>query len=98
MTVPVNKRKESKLKVSIATETLLRHTADCVSNKNKFPDAFYDIITKDIVSLAKAIHLKCKHANDIRVTNVTNKNERIRLQEEAIKHCDEFYKGLWEEQ
>lgn len=92
MSVPVYKRKESKLEVFIKARTLATYTIQICANDKTFPKEFRTLITGEIVKEAKDIFLNICEANKVRVIDASSAEERLGLQQKANRGCDRL---LW---
>ncbi len=95
MSVPEEKRKESKLTVILKALQLAEYTNDILANEKKFDPAFREILGNKIADMAQKIYINCRLANGTRVTKpVTNeivprnKARRVKYQDEAIELCE----------
>lgn len=90
MSVPVYRRTKGKLEVLVKARQFFEEFAKAVTNENKFPPIYQDVIIKDLVTLAKNVYLKCWRANNIRVVDSETYLSRRRLQEEALLDIKDF--------
>jgi hypothetical protein len=94
MTVPVNKRKESKLEVLVKTEKLMRHTINCTTSKVFVESSFGYPLSIEMQELSIAIHISCCDANNIRVVDRETAIERRNLQKHAFNCCKKLISRL----
>jgi len=91
MSVPADKRTESKLKVIMLAKDLAAYTLKITSNSKVFLPECNDNLTKRIVEAALNIYLDAWNANDIKVDGSRKRaDERLELQENAIRSCKDL--------
>lgn len=88
MSVPVTKRSENKLEVALRANELCIYTLQITTNEKVFLPQYYNALTSKLQNFAMNIYNNVWQANNIRVTNKNEFNERRRLQTEAIKNCN----------
>ena len=89
MSVPKNKRKESKLQVILFARDLASYTIKITKNENTFPPEYRWGVTNKIVETATSIYMDCWTANNIYVHgDAEKKRERIFLQRRAVLNCN----------
>lgn len=91
MSVPADKRTESKLKVIMLAKDLAAYTLKITSNSKVFLPEYNDNLTKHIVEAALNIYLDAWNANDIKVDGSRKRaDERLQLQENSIRSCKDL--------
>ena len=97
MSVPENKRTQSKLEVIIKALAVANYTNEILANRKKFPEEYDHILGDDIKRAGQSIYRNCRLANDLRVQKpVTGqideeaREARLRLQTKAIQDCNEL--------
>lgn len=88
MSVPVGERKESKLEVFVQALSLVKYTLEITKNEKIFLPEYKGCVTDDIVETAKNIYIDSWDANNIRVTNKKDWEERRILQLRAARNCN----------
>ena len=85
MAVRKGDQEQGKLQVIEASKNMLRYTYDRVRDKT-FPKADKWIMPKSIWEQVVSAHTKIIRANEIRVDNAQDAEERLLLQKEAVGH------------
>ena len=73
------------LQAYIHAEELARHTIVCCANTTIFKEEYKCVLTDRIVDAAIEIMTAVGEANDIRVTSIEERDERLRLQRLALR-------------
>ena len=91
MSVPADKRTESKLKVIMLAKDLAAYTLKITSNSKVFLPELREDLTSLITDAAVKIYLDAWNANDIKVDGSRKRaDDRLELQESAIRHCKDL--------
>ena len=88
MSVPVNRRTESKLEACVQAHDLCCYTLQITSNPKNFPEKFQHSLTDKIIDTAIEIHTLAWSANNIYVNSADDFKNRIALQEAAAIKCN----------
>ena len=88
MSVEAGKRTKNKFEVLLKARDLAKYTLEITKNSNVFLPEYQTALTDDIIRFAKDIYIKAWTANNIRVTNREQANERRKLQIEAGRNCN----------
>lgn len=90
MSVNKGKRKtqKSKLQVLVMTKGLASYTIRICKNQKVFLVECNTAITNDIVHIATMIHVYAWNANNIKVKNAEQANQRRNLQNKAVVLCN----------
>lgn len=68
--------------------SLAAYTIKITKNPHTFPPEYNNGITNDIIHSAKVIYTNCWSANNIYVREKQDWIDRCRLQEEAVRECN----------
>ena len=97
MSVPEKLRRQGKLEVIIKAYDVSNYTNKILSNRNKFPEEFDNVLGDDLKRNGQAIYRYCRLANDLRVLKPVSgeideeaREARYRLQKNAIQACTEL--------
>lgn len=88
MSVPEGQRGESKFDIFVRTRELACYTIKICCNQTVFLPEYQNAVTNSIIRAATLVFTNVWDANNIRVTTATDKNERRRLQNQAIWCCN----------
>lgn len=88
MSVPVNQRSQGKLEVCVKALDLASYTLKITANKKIFAEELQRSLTDKITGTALDIWTNVWTANNVRVKEEGDLDERLRLQQEAARLCN----------